>query len=140
MSHEVIIDGIRYVPEQQSGLEPGYISPHFRKAEFACNHCGSIGDGISSALLDCLENMRRDLGEHPVTINSGYRCPQHNANVGGAPNSQHLYGTAADIAVVDVAPNTVHRYFAETYPGKYGLGKYNSFTHFDVRPDGPARW
>lgn len=32
-----------------------------------------------------------------LTFNSGYRSPQHNAQIGGAPNSQHLYAQAVDI-------------------------------------------
>ena len=33
----------------------------------------------------------------PIYVNSGYRCPELNKLVGGAPNSYHLSGMAADI-------------------------------------------
>ena len=33
----------------------------------------------------------------PIIINSGYRSPQLNRKIGGAPNSNHLTGCAADI-------------------------------------------
>ena len=33
----------------------------------------------------------------PIVINSGYRSPQLNRKVGGAPTSNHLTGCAADI-------------------------------------------
>ena len=36
-----------------------------------------------------------------MVVTSGYRCPIHNAAIGGAAESQHIYGTAADIAVRD---------------------------------------
>lgn len=39
----------------------------------------------------------RDKYGHAITITSGYRCPKLNAAVGGAKNSQHLFGEAADI-------------------------------------------
>ena len=32
-----------------------------------------------------------------LRCNSAYRCPEHNAAIGGAPGSQHMFGTAADI-------------------------------------------
>ncbi|MDO4986273.1 MAG: D-Ala-D-Ala carboxypeptidase family metallohydrolase, partial [Prevotella sp.] len=34
---------------------------------------------------------------HPIVINSGYRSPQLNRKVGGAPTSNHLTGCAVDI-------------------------------------------
>lgn len=35
----------------------------------------------------------------PITVNSGYRCPELNRAVGGVATSQHLKGEAADITV-----------------------------------------
>lgn len=90
-------------------------------------------------LLELLEKVRTHFGDKPVTINSGYRCPTHNANIGGATNSQHLYGTAADI-VVDgnkVLPSAVYAYLDPFHNG--GLGSYDTFTHVDVRGS-RARW
>ncbi len=42
-----------------------------------------------------LDEVRRLLGRR-LHITSGYRCPQLNAAVGGAPASQHTQGLAAD--------------------------------------------
>ena len=39
----------------------------------------------------------------PTVINSGYRCPELNAAVGGSSTSQHCKGQAADIEVPGVA-------------------------------------
>lgn len=39
----------------------------------------------------------RDKYNHPIIITSGYRCPNLNACVNGAKNSQHMKGEAADI-------------------------------------------
>ncbi len=41
--------------------------------------------------------IRDELGV-PVRVNSGYRCPEHNRNIGGSPNSQHMNGNAADLS------------------------------------------
>ncbi len=49
-----------------------------------------------------LEPLRLAVGK-PVIINSGYRCWQLNRRLGGARNSQHLLGQAADIRVTSVA-------------------------------------
>ena len=43
-----------------------------------------------------LEQVRSLLGNHPLTITSGYRSPAVNAAVGSKPSSQHLLGQAAD--------------------------------------------
>jgi len=148
-SKHIVIDGISgvWAPSgtavpPKPPLEPGYVSPHFRKTEFDCNHCGCYGELVSEELLEVLEDVRAHFGEAPVTINSGVRCAFHNANVGGASNSRHLdtYADAADIVVSGVTPHTVHAYLVGKYPSQYGLGSYSSFTHIDTRPNGPARW
>lgn len=45
-----------------------------------------------------LDPARRKLGK-AIVVSSGYRCPALNAAVGGATNSQHLTGMAADLVV-----------------------------------------
>ena len=47
-------------------------------------------------LCEWLEVLRNKIG-HPIVINSGYRSPQLNRKVGGAPTSNHLTGCAVDI-------------------------------------------
>jgi hypothetical protein len=59
------------------------------------------------ALVDCvLEPLRRELGR-PVYVTSGYRPPKLNELVGGAPDSQHTSGEAADIGVDRLSPYEV---------------------------------
>ena len=48
---------------------------------------------LSNLVLDPL----REMYGKAITVNSGYRCPKLNAAVGGAKNSQHMRGNAADI-------------------------------------------
>ena len=47
-------------------------------------------------------NLLYDDGSHPIVINSGYRSEEVNRKVGGAPNSNHLTGCAADIRVYGI--------------------------------------
>ena len=47
-------------------------------------------------------NLLYDDGSHPIVINSGYRSEEVNRKVGGAPNSNHLTGCAADIRVCGI--------------------------------------
>lgn len=50
-----------------------------------------------------LDRVRRLLG-HRLEISSGYRCPELNAAVGGAPNSQHAQGLAVDFTCPGFGP------------------------------------
>ena len=52
------------------------------------------------ALKQLVDNVLQPLREmygRPITVNSGYRSPVVNKHVGGAKNSQHTKGEAADI-------------------------------------------
>ena len=116
----------------------GDLSRYFNRIEFKCQ-CGECDcDTVDSDLLECLEDIRHHF-EMPVTINSAHRCQDHNEAVGGASNSQHLYGRAADIVVQDIPPNEVYNYVLRYHP-HMSIGKYNTFTHIDSRTNGPARW
>lgn len=50
-----------------------------------------------NALIDSILDRVRELWGGPLRVNSGYRCPALNAAVGGAPDSRHMKGEAADI-------------------------------------------
>lgn len=50
-------------------------------------------------LVDNVLDPIRDKFCAPVIITSGYRCPQVNKLVGGANNSQHMSGCAADFHI-----------------------------------------
>jgi len=110
-------------------------APNFAVGEFACK------DGSDTILIDTqlayyLQKIRDHFGK-AVKINSGFRTPSYNAKVGGASESQHVLGTAADIVVDGVTPHQVAEYADQI--GMCGIGIYKTFTHVDVRPE-KARW
>lgn len=107
------------------------ISQHFRRSEFACR-CGCGFDDVNLKLIEVLEDVRNHFNA-PVYINSGCRCPRHNQSVGGTRHSQHILGNAADISVKRVNPKSVADYLESKYPNKFGIGRYKTFTHIDVR-------
>ena len=117
------------------------VSPHFSLREFQCrgrNCCGGAVK-VDSELLEKLEQLRVRLGK-PVVLNCAYRCPQHNEEVGGTPNSFHTQGIAADVRTTNLgmSPLEVARIAREI--GFTGVGVYDGyhgkrgFVHVDVRP------
>lgn len=52
-----------------------------------------------TALVEAVLDPLREKYGYPIHVSSGYRCPRLNKAVGGAVNSQHTTGEAADIYV-----------------------------------------
>ena len=59
----------------------------------------AIAKNLQELVTNVLDPLRLAWG-HPIVVTSGYRCPKLNTRVGGAKNSQHLYGEAVDIRTV----------------------------------------
>lgn len=110
------------------------LTPNFKAGEFFC-HCGKCQD--QKIDLDHVKKLQklRDSLNSSISINSAYRCPEHNKKVGGAPKSQHVDGTATDITVKGMKPDEV----ADASESFDGLGRYDTFTHVDSRGT-KARW
>ncbi len=115
----------------------GATSEHFSAAELECKHCGA--NECKPELLDALEIFRAIVGK-PVNINSAYRCPTHNAEVGGAPNSQHVQGIAADVSVAGMSADQLE-HAARQIPEIKGIGRapHQDYLHMDVREQA-AQW
>lgn len=86
-----------------------------------------------------LDAVRELLGGRAIKISSGYRPRAVNRAVGGASNSRHLYGDAADIVVAGMHPHQVYWKLNKWHADRGGLGDSDSFTHIDLRGY-QARW
>lgn len=119
------------------------LSENFDDSEFRCKCCGKLPEnGINPKLIELLQSIRDKLGRSiTITYHGGYRCEHQNKLSGGAKRSQHLLGNAADIKVTGMTAHEVHDYIASHFGQRCkGLGKYNTFTHVDVRDGALARW
>ncbi len=75
------------------------LSPHFKRGEFACKKCCDPPFMDPDPELVAGLEALRVLLNRPISIDDACRCPEHNAQVGGVPHSQHEEGKAADITV-----------------------------------------
>ena len=93
-------------------------------------------------LASYLQILRDALGAS-VSINIAYRPKWYELARGRSGNSKHCKCEAADITVDGYTPLQVHSKIEELIKSgdmaEGGLGKYNSFTHYDIRGN-KARW
>jgi len=107
-------------------------------ADLLCPCCHT---GFPDARLIAGLNHLQALIGRELAVASGFRCPKHNAESGGALFSQHLTGRAADISAPGLSP--LHLYLAaEQIPlfQRGGIGLYPlEYIHVDTR-EARARW
>lgn len=111
----------------------GDLSPHFSSTEFRDHRTGELPAGYPDrGLVQVLERLRSEKGDRPLRIVSGYRSAATNRAVGGAPNSQHLVGRAADIPAGYATVREALR------AGAVGVGydKRGWAVHLDTRSSG----
>ncbi len=138
----------------------GATSAHFSDEELQCHgtKCGPLGtgcrvNGCTEALVTALEAFRTEAMKHMffilapgeafpgVIVNDAYRCPQHNAEVGGVKGSQHMLGEAADIRIPGMTAAQLEAIARQVLAIK-GIGRSTppmDYIHVDVR-EVPAEW
>jgi uncharacterized protein YcbK (DUF882 family) len=94
--------------------------------------------------MQALEVLREQV-DFRIMVTSGYRCPEHNANVGGSVGSQHM------VFATDVRPKDrkdlrlfnarlgMIRIRANVL-GFIGIGVYSTWVHLDMRKGDNVRW
>jgi len=82
-----------------------------------------------------LEAMRHALGDRPLSVTSGFRSASCNSRVGGASNSQHIFGRAADLTGVHSLCTLARQARLHGFGGIFGPGYpgHDDHTHVDIR-------
>nr|DAF27230.1 MAG TPA: peptidase [Caudoviricetes sp.] len=113
---------------------------YFARGECRCKcggrYCNGFPVEMAEETVRLADEIRRRAGV-PLNVNSGVRCKQHNADVGGVWNSLHLTGQAIDLAPIGGNISTtrlqeiVEQVQVEKMPGRGGLGRYDWGVHVD---------
>ena len=112
--------------------------PNFTEAEFRCRHCGK--QEMRSEFMGRLQALR-DVYKRPMTITSGYRCPDHPVEKAKAEPGMHSTGLACDVGVQGADAHELMR--LAMHLGFTGIGVQQKgggrFIHLDLRQQ-PTIW
>jgi len=121
------------------------MTDNFNLMEFASKDGADFPQEVVKNLYELAKNLQviRNFYNKSIKVNSGYRSPEHNKSVGGAKNSQHVLGKAADLVIEGITPrelaNAIELLIREGKISEGGIGVYDTFTHYDIRGT-KARW
>lgn len=94
----------------------------------------SVKNSLTALCEDVLEPLREKIGVS-ITVTSGYRCPRTNTKIGGATNSQHLYGQAADINAKGYTVEEFYQYVkASELPFDQLIQEFGAWVHVSYGP------
>ena len=129
------------------------LSQHFSFIEATKSQTGErlgIDNTPSAQVIDCMkataENILEKVRAHygrPVIVNSFFRSPRLNAEIGSKPGSQHVTGEAVDFEVPGIDNADVAKWvrdnltFDQCILEFYTPGKPDSgWVHVSYKPDG----
>lgn len=102
-----------------------------------------------AAMQSLAENVLQPVREHferPLNITSGFRGEELNSRIGGAKNSQHMKGEAADIRVSGVHPRRVWEFIRDNLEFDQLIAEYidrgdinTGWIHVSYKDDGGNR-
>lgn len=129
----------------------GTISKNFDYKEFEASETANaygicnvittteVRDSVKALVLNVLQPLRDKYGK-PLHINSGYRCPELNAKVGGVATSQHQKGEAADVKTGSQTESYRLAKLAKDLGLPYDqMILYPTFVHFSHKLNGAQR-
>ena len=112
--------------------------PNFTEAEFRCRHCGK--QEMKPEFMGRLQALR-DIYRKPMTITSGYRCPDHPVEKAKAEPGMHSTDLACDVGVQGADAHELLR--LAMHLGFTGIGVQQKgtgrFIHLDLR-SAPMIW
>lgn len=115
------------------------LTENFSLPEFASKDGSAFPEQVKEnlkILSEQLEILRAHFGK-PIQVTSGYRSSSHNLRIGGAKDSYHVRGMAADIKIKGIDPKIVFNAIELLIKcGKMkegGIGLYSSWVHYDFR-------
>lgn len=120
------------------------LTNNFNLSEFN-KHNFKLSDTVLNNLQELANNLQvlRDDVKKPIKITSGYRDPSFNKKIGGATQSRHITGQAADLKIEGLTPKQIaaiiEKLIASGKMKEGGLGIYKTWIHYDVRGT-KARW
>ncbi len=120
------------------------LTNNFNLNEFN-KHNFPLTETILRNIQELAKNLQvlRDEVKKPIKITSGYRDPSFNKKIGGASQSRHITGEAADLKIEGYTPKQVaaiiEKLIAAGKMKQGGLGIYSTWIHYDVRGTA-ARW
>jgi len=129
-------------------IDDSKITEHLSKSEVRCrcDRCKNVdGLGLGGELMsfsektaELFEKIRGMVSlfadcDTPITINSAFRCREHNAETPDAsPNSNHMKGIALDLKLPDnISIGDFHWIAEKIMSGNGGLGFYPWGVHID---------
>jgi len=82
------------------------------------------------------EALRRQLGDRPLVVSSGFRSQACDRRVGGSGTGEHTYGRAIDLVGTPSLCTIAQRARYAGFNGIFGPGypNHNDHTHVDIRP------
>lgn len=126
------------------------VTPNILYGEFALNQEARRFDeqhqcNTAIELAQFLELVRKEFGNKPIKITSGYRPASINRSVSGASASEHLYNApgigAVDFYVEGADIYAVEKWCDQKWPCSLGYGAKKGFVHLGIRRGRPRlRW
>lgn len=123
------------------------LSPHFTLEELTFSQIASRKNLDNTPTADIIENLKlvavaleavRTIVGRPIIVSSGYRSYLVNKAAGGALNSAHMSGLAADINVKGMDPSSLaHIIKVSQIPYDQLILEYDAWVHVGVAKSNP---